>query len=102
MTRPEVIALMASLKAKPQERRLAERLWRAGTPRKRIADILGVSEHTVKHWRYQDQWPARSGNHRECREPEMEAASVERPVCWVCAGRSATWDGHPSCRGRAA
>lgn len=33
-------------------------------------------------------------------EAEMEKVEpIDRPVCMVCHGRSATWDGHPQCRG---
>jgi hypothetical protein len=101
VTRAEVIALMAQLKARPREREQARRMWLQGIPRKQIARQLGVSHHTVKHWRYHHQWPARVGNHVEHRIPEEQPVPrLDTPICFVCAAPSTSWDGHSQCRGR--
>jgi hypothetical protein len=39
----------------------------------------------------------RAGRVRGEEIPDLEP--IDRPVCMVCHGRSATWDGHPQCRG---
>lgn len=93
------------------QRRLAHRLWLGGFARKRIAEMLDVTERTIKTWSYRDGWPARRGNHSEHRDPEtyrpkcfrsppQEGTGEDRPICWVCGGAAPTWDGHPQCRGR--
>jgi hypothetical protein len=35
-------------------------------------------------------------------EAEDQPVGDELPTCFVCHGRSQTWDGHPSCRGKRA
>jgi hypothetical protein len=92
--------------AKPDQRETAHRLWDAKMPKKRIAKLVGVSEWTISHWRWEDKWAARTRYEDRPikmvkRPPEamQEGGREESPTCWVCGGRSPTWDGHTQCRG---
>ena len=104
-----------------RDERLA-RLWRQGMPGIAIAAAMGYSStQAVSHAVRRLGLAPRSPN-RDIRPAFMErmgriAAEQEAlderakrlhipprreelPTCFVCHGRSQSWDGHPQCRGR--
>ena len=100
--------------AMPEERRAAQRLWEAGTPRKRIAALLGVSTNTVSKWRWMDGWrnrrryedrPIRNPSPRYARGPGQARYAEPEPTptvfrCPWCGGKASDPEGHSACIAR--
>lgn len=87
----------------PEKRRQAERMWRAGLSRGRIAHELDLPPNTISHWRWQEGWPARRdyGTRpiapRPPKRERQRARSIRHYACPGCGTRAPTPEGHDCC-----